>query len=101
MAGANTSYDEFTLNFRVEDDIAIAEEEMAIFNYEFVGNRTTCELIEAEDGNTLQFKIPATLPLEQFLRKQLQKIGKENELTSILIAALDRPAHSIISEAPG
>ena len=25
-----------------------------------------------------------------------QKIGKENELTSILIAALDRPAHSII-----
>ena len=32
----------------------------------------------------------------QFLRKQLQKIGKENELTSILIAALDRPAHSII-----
>ncbi|MBR3539699.1 MAG: FHA domain-containing protein [Eubacterium sp.] len=86
MAGANTSYDEFTLNFRVEDDIAIAEEEMAIFNYEFVGNRTTCELIEAEDGNTLQFKIPATLPLEQFLRKQLYK----GEFLSILSNILNQ-----------
>ena len=86
MAGVNTSYDEFTLNFRVEDDIAIADEEMAIFNYEFVGNRTTCELIEAEDGNTLQFKIPATLPLEQFLRKQLYK----GEFLSILSNILNQ-----------
>ena len=42
MAGGNTSYDEFTLNFRIEEDVEVAQNELTIFNFEFVGNRTTC-----------------------------------------------------------
>ncbi len=87
MAGANTSYDEFTLNFRIEEDVEVAQNELTVFNYEFVGNRTTCEVIESENGErTLQFKIPATLPLEQFLRKQLYK----GEFLSILSNILNQ-----------
>ena len=41
MADLNTSYDEFTLNFRLEEDVPVDQSELTIFNYEFVGNRTT------------------------------------------------------------
>lgn len=67
------SYDEFTLNFRVEDDVPVDQYEMSMYNYEFVGNRTTCNVVALDGVRVLQYKIPATLPLEQFLRKQLYK----------------------------
>ena len=80
MADNNTSYDEFTLNFRLEEGVPIDQHELTVFNYEFVGNRTTCEVVEVDEQLALQFKIPATLPLEQFLQKQLYK----GEFLSIL-----------------
>ena len=80
MADNNTSYDEFTLNFRLEEGVPIDQHELTVFNYEFVGNRTTCEVVEVDGQLALQFKIPATLPLEQFLQKQLYK----GEFLSIL-----------------
>lgn len=80
MAGANTSYDEFTLRFRIDEGDEVAQRELTIFNYEFGGNRTICTVVEDEEERALQFSIPATLPLEQFLRKQLYK----GEFLSIL-----------------
>jgi len=74
------SYDEFTLNFRIEEDIPIEPQEMQKYNYEFAGNRTVCNVVAVEGVRVLQYKIPATLPLEQFLRKQLYK----GEFLSIL-----------------
>ncbi len=81
-----TSYDEFTLNFRVEEDIPIDQYELTMFNYEFVGNRTTCNVVAVDGVRVLQYKIPATLPLEQFLRKQLYK----GEFLSILSNILNQ-----------
>ncbi|MGN0152059.1 MAG: FHA domain-containing protein [Wujia sp.] len=67
------SYDEFNLNFRVEDDVIINENELNLFNYEFVGNRATCQVMVMDNERVLSYNIPATLPLSQFLCKQLYK----------------------------
>ncbi|SNU09345.1 FHA domain protein [Lachnospiraceae bacterium] len=69
----NKSYDEFTLNFKLEEDVPIDQFEMTMYNYEFVGNKTKCACVAIDGVRALQFKVPATLPLEQFLRKQLYK----------------------------
>ena len=86
MSDTNASYDEFTLNFRLEEDVPVDQRELTIFNYEFVGNRTTCSVVAVDEQRALQFKIPATLPLEQFLRKQLYK----GEFLSILSNILNQ-----------
>lgn len=80
------SYDEFVLNFRVEENVLVDQYEMNMYNYEFVGNRTTCSLVTVDGVQVLQYKIPATLPLEQFLRKQLYK----GEFLSILSNILNQ-----------
>lgn len=67
------SYDEFNLNFRVEDDVIINENELNLFNYEFVGNRAACQVMVMDNERVLSYNIPATLPLSQFLCKQLYK----------------------------
>ncbi|MBR6403252.1 MAG: FHA domain-containing protein [Eubacterium sp.] len=69
----NKSYDEFTLNFKLEEDVPIDQFEMTMYNYEFVGNKTKCSCVAVDGVRALQFKVPATLPLEQFLLKQLYK----------------------------
>jgi hypothetical protein len=69
----NRSYDEFTLNFKLDEDVPIDQFEMTMYNYEFVGNRTKCNCVAVDGVRALQFVVPATLPLEQFLRKQLYK----------------------------
>ncbi len=69
----NKSYDEFTLNFKLEEDVPIDQFEMTMYNYEFVGNKTKCTCVAIDGVRALQFKVPATLPLEQFLLKQLYK----------------------------
>lgn len=74
------SYDEFTLNFKLADGVPVNETERTLYNYEFVGNTTTCQEVKINGKRALQFKISATLPLEQFLRKQLYK----GEFLSIL-----------------
>ena len=82
----NQSYDEFTLNFKLEEDVPIDQYEMTMYNYEFVGNRTKCSCVAIDGVRALQFKVPATLPLEQFLRKQLYK----GEFLSILSNILNQ-----------
>ena len=82
----NKSYDEFTLNFKLEEDVPIDQFEMTMFNYEFVGNRTKCTCVAIDGVRALQFKVPATLPLEQFLLKQLYK----GEFLSILSNILNQ-----------
>ena len=82
----NKSYDEFTLNFKLEEDVPIDQFEMTMYNYEFVGNKTKCACVAIDGVRALQFKVPATLPLEQFLRKQLYK----GEFLSILSNILNQ-----------
>jgi hypothetical protein len=82
----NQSYDEFTLNFKLEEDVPIDQYEMTMYNYEFVGNRTKCTCVAIDGVRALQFKVPATLPLEQFLRKELYK----GEFLSILSNILNQ-----------
>ncbi len=73
MGETNKSYDEFTLNFKLEEDVPVDQYELTMYNYDFVGNQTNCQIVSVNGVRALQFKIPATLPLEQFLRKQLYK----------------------------
>ena len=86
MEDINRSYDEFTLNFKLEEDVPIDQFEMTMYNYEFVGNKTKCTCVAIDGVRALQFKVPATLPLEQFLRKQLYK----GEFLSILSNILNQ-----------
>ena len=86
MEDVNRSYDEFTLNFKLEEDVPIDQFEMTMYNYEFVGNKTKCTCVAIDGVRALQFKVPATLPLEQFLRKQLYK----GEFLSILSNILNQ-----------
>ncbi len=67
------SYDEFNLNFKIEDGVNVNTDELTYYNYEFVGNKVTCEVGFVDGVNVLSYNIPATLPLSQFLRKQLYK----------------------------
>ena len=80
----NKSYDEFTLNFKLEEDVPIDQFEMTMYNYEFVGNKTKCSCVAVDGVRALQFKVPATLPLEQFLLKQLYKGEFLSMLSNIL-----------------
>ncbi len=78
------SYDEFKLNFRIENDVTLNQGELNLFNYEFVGNRATCQVAVVDDLRVLSYNIPATLPLSQFLRKQLYKAEFLSIISNIL-----------------
>lgn len=78
------SYDEFKLNFRIENDVAVNQGELNLFNYEFVGNRAICQVAVVDDVRVLSYNIPATLPLSQFLRKQLYKAEFLSIISNIL-----------------
>ncbi|MBO6166388.1 MAG: FHA domain-containing protein [Eubacterium sp.] len=80
MGDNSKNYEEFTINFKLEEDVPIDQYELTMYNYEFVGNNTKCQVVEIDNVRALQFKIPATLPLELFLKKQLYK----GEFLSIL-----------------
>lgn len=73
MEQVQESYDEFNLNFRVEDDVFVNPAEMECFNTEFLGNQSTCTEMQVDGVRVLAYTIPATLPLSQFLKKQLYK----------------------------
>lgn len=67
------SYNEFNLNFKIEDGVALNQRELVLINYEFAGNEVLCKFDEVDGMNVLTYKIPATLPISQFLRKPLYK----------------------------
>lgn len=66
-------HDEFKLNFRIDNGICINDPEYELFNYDFVGNKTICMVTSVEGVRVLAYTIPATLPLNKFLKKQLYK----------------------------
>lgn len=78
------SYDEFNLNFRIEDGILVNQNELAMFNHEFAGNRALCQVSVIDNIRVLSYKIPATLPLSQFLKKQLYKAEFLSILSNIM-----------------
>ena len=80
------SYDEFNLNFRIEDTVIVNQTEMEGFNAFFLGNQSTCQQSIVDGVRVLSYKIPATLPLGQFLKKQLYK----GEFLSILSNILNQ-----------
>jgi len=77
-------YDEFKLNFRIDEGTAVKQDEYELFNYEFVGNRTTCMVSVLDGVNVLSYTIPATLPLSKFLKKQLYKAEFLSIISNIL-----------------
>lgn len=66
-------YNEFNLNFKIEDHINVNQGELALINHEFAGNSVLCEVSVVNNTRVLSYKIPATLPLSQFMRKQWYK----------------------------
>lgn len=66
-------YNEFKLNFKVEDYVNINQDELAFINHEYAGNTVLCQVNNVDGVRVLAYKIPATLPLSQFMRKQLYK----------------------------
>ena len=76
--------DEFKLNFRIDEGTAVKQDEYELFNYEFVGNRTTCMVSVLDGVNVLSYTIPATLPLSKFLKKQLYKAEFLSIISNIL-----------------
>ena len=86
MDQVQESYDEFNLNFRIEDTVIVNQTEMEGFNAFFLGNQSTCQQSVVEGVRVLSYKIPATLPLGQFLKKQLYK----GEFLSILSNILNQ-----------
>lgn len=67
------SYDQFSLNFRIEDNVTVDQMEMEQFNMFFHGNQSSCQQAVVDGVRVLSYNIPATLPLSQFLKKQLYK----------------------------
>ncbi len=59
------------MNFRIEDEIAINPVEFQIFNSEFCGNRVLCQVDRVNGVRVLNYTIPASISLSQFLRKKL------------------------------
>ncbi|MGN0435917.1 MAG: FHA domain-containing protein [Wujia sp.] len=78
------SYDEFNLNFRMDDGIEINQNELALFNHEFAGNKALCQVTYMDNVRVLSYKVPATLPLSQFLKKQLYKAEFLSILSNIM-----------------
>lgn len=86
MDQTQESYDEFDLNFRIEDTVAVNPSELANYNSVFHGNQSICEAKLVDGVRVLSYTIPATLPLAQFLKKQLYK----GEFLSILSNILNQ-----------
>ncbi len=84
MLTEENSYDVFTLNFRIDDLSLVNETEFKLINRPFMGNRTTCEVLSVDGQPVLSYSIPATLPLNQFLKKQLYKPEFLSMLSNIM-----------------
>ncbi|MBQ8413094.1 MAG: FHA domain-containing protein [Lachnospiraceae bacterium] len=72
--------EEFNLKFRIEDNVAVNSQELTMFNYEFLGNKVICDVGTVDGQRVLSYTVPATLPLSDFIKKQLYK----GEFISIL-----------------
>lgn len=67
------SYEVFQVNFRIEDEVPVNQEELQTYNYEFLGNKVNCDVVLHEDSRLLSYKIPATLPITTYMTKQLYR----------------------------
>ena len=86
MDQVQESYDEFNLNFRIEDTVIVNQTEMEGFNCIFPWKPVHLSAECCRGVRVLSYKIPATLPLGQFLKKQLYK----GEFLSILSNILNQ-----------
>ena len=55
MDQVQESYDEFNLNFRIEDTVIVNQTEMEGFNAFFLGNQSTCQQSVVEGVRVLFF----------------------------------------------
>ena len=67
------TYEQFKLNFKIEDYVYVNNQELEMFNYEFLGNKAICDVGTVDGNRVLTYTIPATLPIGQFIMKQLYK----------------------------
>ncbi|MBO5424313.1 MAG: FHA domain-containing protein [Lachnospiraceae bacterium] len=69
----NTAQNKFNLNFKIDDNVSVNQNELTLYNYDFLGNKSVCDITYVDGVRVLSYTIPATLPLSQFLSKQLYK----------------------------
>ncbi len=69
----NTAQNKFNLNFKIDDNVSVNQNELTLYNYDFLGNKSVCDITYVDGVRVLSYTIPATLPLSQFLAKQLYK----------------------------
>ena len=55
MDQVQESYDEFNLNFRIEDTVIVNQTEMEGFNAFFLGNQSTCQQSVVEGVRVLSY----------------------------------------------
>jgi hypothetical protein len=85
------SYDNFTLNFRIDENIPVNQYELDMYNAGVDGdygvNNAHCAVDTIDGVKVLAYSIPATLPLAQFMRKKLYK-GEFLEILSNILKKL-------------
>ena len=69
MDQVQESYDEFNLNFRIEDTVIVNQTEMEGFNAFFLGNQSTCQQSVVEGVRVLSYKIPANVAARSVLEE--------------------------------
>lgn len=78
--------EEFSLSFRINNGVPINTKELELFNSNFSGNNASCQVSNLDGSSMLSYTVPATLSLEQFLRKKLYR----GEVFAILSNMLDQ-----------
>lgn len=87
----DTSYENFTLNFRIDEQVPVNQYELDTYNagimLENEANKACCMIGMLDGVRVLSYNIPATLPLSQFMRKKLYK-GEFLEILSNIAGKL-------------
>lgn len=87
----DTSYENFTLNFRIDEQVPVNQYELDTYNagimVENEANKACCMVGMLDGVRVLSYNIPATLPLSQFMRKKLYK-GEFLEILSNIAGKL-------------
>lgn len=87
----DTSYENFTLNFRIDEQVPVNQYELDTYNagimVENEANKACCMIGMLDGVRVLSYNIPATLPLSQFMRKKLYK-GEFLEILSNIAGKL-------------
>lgn len=87
----DTSYENFTLNFRIDEQVPVNHYELDTYNAGILGeedaNKVRCTVGTLDGVKVLSYDIPATLPLAQFIRKKLYK-GEFLDILSDIVRKL-------------